>query len=78
MSPIKIIILILLAFIIISLASGLRHLLRRGESSGEKLARALTLRISLSILLLVLIIIAYALGWLAPHSLLPVPGEGGN
>lgn len=77
MSPIKIIILILLAFIIISLASGLRHLLR-GKGSGEKLARALTIRISLSLLLLLLIIIAYALGWLAPHSLLPVPGAGGR
>ncbi|MCB1716523.1 MAG: twin transmembrane helix small protein [Candidatus Competibacteraceae bacterium] len=77
MSPIKIIILILLAVIIISLASGLKHLLHR-DGSGEKLARALTIRISLSLLLLVLIIISYALGWLAPHSLLPVPVVGGN
>ena len=77
MSPIKIIILVLLAVIILSLASGLRHLLS-GKSSGEKLARALTIRISLSIALLMLIILAYAMGWLAPHSLLPVPTSGSN
>ena len=75
MSPIKIIILILFAIIIISLASGLKYLLK-GKDSGEKLARALTIRISFSLLLLLLIIIAYALGWLEPHSLLPMPTSG--
>jgi succinate dehydrogenase/fumarate reductase cytochrome b subunit len=77
MSPIKIIILIFLAFIIISLVSGLRHLLHR-KGSSEKLARALTIRIGLSIALLMLIILSYAMGWLEPHSLLPVPVGSGN
>lgn len=71
----KIVILVLLAIVILSLASGLVYLLRGGSESAEKMARALTVRISLSLLIIFLIILAFSMGWLQPHSLLPVPAQ---
>ncbi len=65
---IKAIILILFGFIFFSLGSALYYLVR-GKGDTEKVVKALTWRISISVFLFVLLFIAYALGWIQPHSL---------
>ena len=73
----KIIVLLVFLVILFSLGSALLHLVRhKDQDSGKKMARALTIRISLSIALLLFIIFAGTMGWITPHSLLPVPVEG--
>lgn len=58
--------------IVLSLGSGMYYLLFAKESS-QKTVKALTVRIGLSIGLFILLFIAFAMGWIKPHSLLPVP-----
>lgn len=65
---IKAIILILFGFIFFSLGSALYYLVR-GKGDTEKVVKALTWRISISVFLFILLFIAYALGWIQPHSL---------
>ena len=73
----KIVVLLVFLAILFSLGSALLHLIRhKGEDSGKRMARALTIRISLSIALLLFIIFAGVMGWITPHSLLPVPATG--
>ena len=72
MSLIKIAILLILLIIIGSLGSALFHLIKGDSASATSLAKALTVRISLSLALLGFIILAYAMGWLSPHDILPV------
>lgn len=60
----------LLILIIYSLGSGLFFLVRESQDSA-RLVKALTWRIVLSFCLFVLLIIAYAMGWIAPHGILP-------
>lgn len=68
----KIIIIVLLLLILLSLAAGLFSLVReRGEST--RTAKFLTLRIALSIVTFVFIALAFYMGWIQPHGLLP-PG----
>lgn len=57
--------------IVFSLGSGMYFLLFANETS-QKTVRALTVRISLSIGLFILLFVAFAMGWVRPHSLLPV------
>ena len=65
---IKFLIIICLIGIIISLGTGLFHMVNdRGES--KRMVRALTVRISLSVALFVLLWIAYANGLIEPHGI---------
>ena len=69
---VKIIIIVLLLLIVLSLAAGMFSLVReRGESS--RTAKFLTLRIALSIFTFVFIAVAFYMGWIQPHGLVP-PG----
>ncbi len=68
MEPIKALIVILLAAIVISLGKAMFHL-SSGPDQSVQMARALTVRISLSIGLFALIMIAWYLGRINPHSL---------
>jgi low temperature requirement protein LtrA len=65
---IKLLIVICLIGIIISLGTGLFHMVNdKGES--KRMVRALTVRISLSVALFVLLWIAYANGLIEPHGI---------
>lgn len=64
---IKVIIITLFLFIFFSLGSALYFLIHdKGDS--DRMVKALTWRIGLSMLLFFLLFIAFALGWIAPHS----------
>lgn len=66
---IKIIIWIFFFFIFFSLASALYFLVHdKGES--DRIVKALTWRIGLSLVLFILLIIAFAMGWIHPHSII--------
>ena len=66
----KILVVELLLLIILSLGAGLFSLVReRGEST--RTAKFLTLRIALSIVTFMFIALAFYMGWLQPHGLLP-------
>lgn len=65
---IKAIIIILLVFIFFSLGSAL-YFLVTDRSNSDRIVKALTWRIGLSLLLFFLLIIAFALGWIVPHSI---------
>jgi cytochrome bd-type quinol oxidase subunit 2 len=67
MNWIKILIVLCLIGIVISLGSGLFHLVNdKGES--HKMVRALTVRIVLSVALFILLLIGWSQGLLQPHS----------
>jgi cytochrome bd-type quinol oxidase subunit 2 len=68
MEPIKILILIVLAAIVVSLGSALFHL-SSGKGDSKKMARALTIRVGLSLALFILLIVAWANGLISPHGL---------
>lgn len=65
---IKAIVVLLLLFILFALGSALYFLVRDRDSS-DRIVRALTWRIGLSLLVFVLLFIAFALGWITPHSI---------
>lgn len=68
MEPIKVLIVIVLAAIVISLGSALFHLSRgKTEEDSRKMARALTVRIGLSLVLFVLLMAAWYFGLIQPH-----------
>jgi hypothetical protein len=60
----KLLILILLAAVIVSLASGLVFLTRDTEDSG-RLLKALKVRVTLSILLITVLVVSYFQGWIS-------------
>ena len=65
---IKILIVACLIGIVVSLGSGLVHLVNdKGES--KKMVRALTIRIALSVALFILLFIAWSQGLIQPHGL---------
>jgi hypothetical protein len=65
---IKILIVACLIGIVVSLGSGLFHLVNdKGES--KKMVRALTIRIALSVALFILLFIAWSQGLIQPHGL---------
>ena len=66
----KIVIVVLLAIILISLASGLVFLIR-DKGKSERTVKSLTLRIVLSIALFVLLFIGFAAGLIKPHGINP-------
>ncbi len=67
MDPIRWVILLLLAAIVVSLGTGLYHL-SSGKGDSNKLLRALTVRITLSVILFVLLMIAWRAGLIRPRA----------
>ena len=68
MEPIKILVLLVFAAIVISLGSALFHL-SSGKGDSKKMARALTIRVGLSLVLFILLMVAWANGLITPHGL---------
>ena len=67
MSVIKILIVACLIGIVVSLGSGLFHLVNdRGDS--KRMVRSLTVRVGLSVALFVLLLIAWSQGLIEPHG----------
>lgn len=65
---IKAIVILFLVSIFFALGSALYYLVRdRGDST--RIVKALTWRIALSMILFGFLIIAFALGWITPHSI---------
>lgn len=60
------VVVLLLLAIPVTLASGLRSLLK-DKSNSDRTARALTWRIGLSLLLFLLILLIYRMGWVSGH-----------
>ena len=67
----RILVLIALAAIVVSLGSALYHLARGTQKDSAKMARALTVRIVLSIALFALIMLAWYVGLITPHGIIP-------
>lgn len=64
----KVLIVACLIAIVVSLGSGLFHLVNdKGES--KRMVRALTIRIALSVALFILLFIAWSQGMIQPHGL---------
>jgi hypothetical protein len=64
----KILIIACLIAIVISLGSGLFHLVNdKGDS--KRMVRALTVRVALSVALFILLLIAWSQGMIQPHGL---------
>jgi hypothetical protein len=71
MTLIKILIIACLLGIVVSLGSGLFHLVNdKGES--KKMVSVLTIRIALSVALFILLFIAWSQGLIQPHGLGPL------
>lgn len=67
---IKLPVLLVLGFIIFTLAQGMYYLAKDdGEADKTRVVRALTLRISLSLVLFALLFIGYLTGFIEPHGL---------
>jgi apolipoprotein N-acyltransferase len=64
---IKILIVAVLCAIVVSLGSGLFHLVR-DEGKSKRMVNALTVRIALSVLLFILLFIAWSQGLITPHG----------
>jgi hypothetical protein len=67
MEAFRIVVFVLLAAIVSSLAIGLYHL-SSGKGDSRKMLRALSYRIGLSLLLFALLMIAWRLGWITPNT----------
>jgi hypothetical protein len=65
----KLIVILFLVIIIYCLGSGLFFLAREKKGDATRVVKALTWRIALSIVLFILLFIAYAMGWIAPHTI---------
>jgi len=70
---VKILIVLVLLIIFGSLVSAMLQLLRKSGDS-RRMAKALTLRIGLSLFLFILLFVAFALGWITPHGVVPPTG----
>jgi len=67
---IKIIVLILLALILISLAASMITLIK-DRNKTDRTVKFLTIRIALSVSLFALLILSFFMGWIQPHGLIP-------
>lgn len=67
MEPIKLLVILVLAAIVVSLGVALYQLVSGHGNSGNML-RSLTVRIGLSVALFVLLMIAWRLGLISPHG----------
>ena len=69
MAPfIKAIVVILLLFVLFSLGSALYYLVR-DKANSTRVVKALTARIVISIVIFILLMLAFAMGWITPHSI---------
>jgi len=66
----KLLIILILAAIVASLASSLIYLVR-DEGDSRRMVRALTVRIALSVALFVLLFVAWNMGLIQPHGVTP-------
>ena len=73
MPLVKVIIVVLLLLIVLSLAAGMFSLVKDGGKSNRT-AKFLTFRIALSIVTFVFIALAFFMGWIQPHGVLPPAG----
>ena len=69
----KVLVIVALAAIVASLGSALYHLSRGTQNDSAKMARALTVRIALSLALFALIMLAWYVGLITPHGVVPGP-----
>jgi Protein of unknown function (DUF2909) len=65
---IKLVIVFVLVAIVVSLGSGLFHLVK-DDGQSKRMVNALTVRIALSVLLFVLLFVAWKSGLIVPHGL---------
>ncbi len=65
----KFVVIVVLLIILYCLISALYYLLYRKDSAH--MAKALTWRIIISVCLFLFLFLAYSLGWLHPHGILP-------
>jgi Protein of unknown function (DUF2909) len=65
---IKLVIVFVLVAIVVSLGSGLFHLVK-DDGQSKRMVNALTVRIALSVLLFVLLFVAWKNGLIVPHGL---------
>jgi hypothetical protein len=65
---IKGVIVALLVFIFFSLGSALYYLVR-DPAQSTRVVKALTWRISLSMVLFLFLMLAFAMGWITPHTI---------
>jgi hypothetical protein len=65
---IKLLIVVLLVAIVVSLGSGLFHLVK-DDGQSKRMVNALTVRIALSVLLFVLLFVAWKSGQIVPHGI---------
>ncbi len=72
MFVVKLIIVVLLALIVLSLAGGMFSLIKERENSNRTVT-FLTIRIALSIVTFAFIALSFYMGWIQPHGVLP-PG----
>ena len=63
----KILLLLILAAIVVSLATALYHLVRDADDS-KRIVRALTWRTLLSVILFLLLLLAFRFGLIKPHG----------
>ncbi len=73
----KLVVILLLAVILISLASGLFFLIR-DKGKSERTVKSLTLRIVLSVALFVLLFIGFTAGLIKPHGINPSAPPAGT
>jgi hypothetical protein len=66
--PIKLVVFLVMAAIVVSLGVALYHL-ATGRGDSGKLLRSLTLRIGLSVALFALLMLAWRFGLIHPHGL---------
>jgi Protein of unknown function (DUF2909) len=65
---IKLVIVFVLVAIVVSLGSGLFHLVK-DDGQSKRMVNALTVRIALSVLLFVLLFVAWRSGLISPHGI---------
>lgn len=66
---IKAIVVLLMIFIFFALGSAL-YFLVHDKGDSKRIVKALTWRIALSLVLFIILLIAFAFGWLVPHSVM--------
>ena len=65
---VKLLVLLIVLGILLSLGSGMYHLVRH-EDESKSVVKALTWRIGLSVFLFILLLVAFSLGWIKPHGI---------
>jgi hypothetical protein len=67
---VKIIIVVLLGLVVLSLGAGMFSLVKDGGDSNRTV-KFLTIRIALSIVTFLFIALAFYMGWIQPHGVVP-------